>query len=316
MKITKQLVAIVLLASLFTACKQTDFKKTKEGFPYKVYSDGKGEKINPGDFVSLHRTMKIKDSILQTTYGTPPQILPIPKDSSIKGNDLAEILLEARKGDSIEIIQAVDSIIRQNPQAAQDPFLLSKKGQNIVYVFKVEDVYKSEDAAQAAFEKQNIEAFGKQPGIAEQRKKDEAALEEYLKAHNIQAQRTPWGAYVQIIEPGTGPKPKYGQFVQLRYTGKDLNGKVFDSNNKPGGQLYPIQIGGGGAIIGFEDAVRQLSKGAKANIYIPSVVAYGERGNPPVIQPNQNLMFEIEVVDITDSRPAPSTPGMADSARK
>jgi FKBP-type peptidyl-prolyl cis-trans isomerase len=80
--------------------------------------------------------------------------------------------------------------------------------------------------------------------------------------------------------------------------------------------LLPLQIGGGGTIPGFEDGVKQLSKGAKANLYIPSVVAYGAQGRPPVIQPNQNLVFEIEVVDVTDNRPAPPTAPMPDSATK
>lgn len=313
MKITKQLFAVVLLASLVTACKQTDFKKTKEGFPYKVYSDGKGEKINPGDFVSYHITQKIGDSVLQSSYGNPPLFAPIPKDS-VQANPLSALLIEARKGDSILIKQPVDSLLKRNPQLAQDPFLSKKKGQELATIVKVVDVYKTEDAAQTAFESQNIEAFNKQPGIAEQRQKDNAEIEQYLKAHNIQAQRTPWGSYIQIIDSGAGPKPKYGQFAMVRYTGKDLNGKVFDSNNKPGGQLLPLQIGGGGSIFGFEDAVKQLHQGAKANIYIPSVVAYGAQGRPPMIQPNQNLVFEVELVNVTDSRPGQTTMPATDSS--
>jgi FKBP-type peptidyl-prolyl cis-trans isomerase len=310
MKITKHLVAIVLLASLFSACKQTDFKKTKEGYPYKIFSDGKGEKIMPGYFVSLHQTIKLGDSILQTTYGGQPQFLPLPKDTAGgKGNDLTAMLLQAHKGDSILIKRPVDSIIRQNPQAA-DPFLLSKKGQFISYVFKVVDVFKTQDEAMAVMEKQSMDAFNNDPQIKAQRTKDEAAIEAYLKANNIQTQRTPWGDYIQIITPGTGPKPKNGQFAMLRYTGKDMSGKVFDTNNKPGAQLLPVQVGAGGTIPGFDDAVKTLSKGTKANVYIPSVLAYGAQGRPPVIQPNQNLVFELEVVDVTDQRPAPQMPPM------
>ena len=306
MKVTKHLFSVALLAVLFTACKQTDFKKTKEGFPYRVFSSGSGEKIQPGNIVSYHITQKLKDSVLQTSYGNPPMFAPIPKDSAAS-NPLAALLIEAKKGDSIEVKQPVDSLLKKNPRLAEDPLLSKNKGQELITLIKVVEVYKTEDEAQAAFEKQNIEAYNKQPGITEQRKKDEASIDEYLKANNIQAQRTPWGSYIQVINPGSGPKPKYGQFAMVKYTGKDLTGKVFDTNNKPGAQLLPVQVGAGGSIIGFEDAVRQLSKGAKANIYIPSFIAYGPQGRPPVIQPNQNLVFELEVVDITDQRPAPPT---------
>lgn len=308
---------VASIATIFTACKQLDFKKTKDGFPYKLYSAGSGEKIVPGDFVSLHRTIKIKDSVLQTTYGSVPQILPIPKDSSIKGSDLVDMLMGAHKGDSLQINQPIDSILRKNPEAAKDPLIANNKGKDIVYIFKVADIYKKEDDAVSAMEKQNIQSYNQQPGIAQQRKKDEAEIEQYLNANNIKADRTPWGGYVQVLNPGAGPKPKLGQFSMLRYVGKDLKGNIFDATEKHGGQLLPLQIGAPGSIIGFEDGVKQLSKGAKANLYIPSVIAYGQQGNPPVIQPNQNLVFEIEVVDITDRRPSPQMPPMPkDTARK
>lgn len=310
MKRTSHLFVLALLALGFTACKQTEFKKTKDGFPYKIFSSGKGEEIKPGYFVSVHRTSKIEDSLLETSYGNAPQFLPIPKDSSTAGggNELMKILLEARKGDSIQINQPIDSILSKNPQAAQDSFIVSNKGKNLVTIFKVVDVFKTEEEAQAAFEKQNIEAYNKRPGITEQRKKDEAAIETYLREKNIKAERTPWGAYVQVVEPGSGPKPKYGQYMMLRYTGTDMTGKEFDSNNKPGAELLPVQLGGGGSIIGFEDALKNLSKGAKANVYIPSFIGYGAEGRPPVILPNQNLIFNIEVVDITETQPAPPAP--------
>lgn len=315
MKVTKSLFAVAALSVLFTACKQTDFKKTKEGFPYKVFSAGSGEKIAPGNVVSYHITQKLKDSVLQTSYGNPPMFAPIPKDSATS-NPLSALLIEAKKGDSIQINQPVDSLIKKNPRLAEDPFLSKKKGQDLITIVKIVEVYKTEAEAQEAFEKQNIQSYNQQPGIAEQRKKDEVAIEEYLKANNVQAQRTPWGAYIQVLTPGSGPKPKYGDFSMVKYTGKDLSGKVFDSNNKPGGQLLPLQIGTGGSIIGFEDAVRQLSKGAKANVYIPSFIAYGAQGRPPVIQPNQNLLFEVEVVDITDKRPMPQSAPMPDSTTR
>src|SRR5947209_3163155 len=116
MKLTKQIFSIAIMAILMSACKNTDFKKTPEGFPYKVYSDGKGEKIVKGNVVSFHVTEKLKDSILETTYGGIPQVIPIPKDSVTQS--LAKILLEARKGDSIRILQPIDSILKNNPRAA------------------------------------------------------------------------------------------------------------------------------------------------------------------------------------------------------
>ena len=294
MKLTRQILAVALLAFLMVACKNgTDYKKSKEGFPYKVFTSGSGEKIIAGNVVRYHLTNKLEDSLLGSSYGTPARWLGIPKTGEQTG--LALMLLEARKGDSILVIQPVDSILAKTPQASQDSFLLKNKGKSLKTYVKVVEVYKDENAAQAVFDKEN--------------------QENYLKTNNISTTKSPWGTYVQVIQPGTGEKPKTGQFVMLRYTGKLLTGEEFDSNNKPGAPLLPMQAGAGGTIIGFEDGVKQLSKGAKANIYIPSVIGYGAQGMPPKIGPNQNLMFEIEVVDITDNPPAPPTLPQGDSPR-
>ena len=310
MKRTKQIFSVALLALVLVACKNTDYKKTKEGFPYKVFSSGSGEKITAGNVVRYHLTNKLEDSLLGTSYGSPARWLGIPKTGEQTG--LALMLLEARKGDSILIIQPVDSIIAKTPQAAQDTFLTRNKGKNLNTYVKVVEVYKDETAAQEVFDKENMETYFKDPAMAEQRTKDVAELETYLKTNNINTTKTPWGAYVQVVTPGNGAKPKGGQFVSLRYTGKLMNGEEFDSNNKPGAPLFPMQVGAGRAIIGFEDGVKQLSKGAKANIFIPSVIGYGAQGMPPKIAPNQNLIFEVEVVDISDAPPAvpapPTTP--------
>ena len=313
MKLTKQILSIALLAFVMVACKNTDYKKTKEGFPYKVFSTGSGEKITAGNVVRYHLTNKLEDSLLGTSYGSPARWLGIPKTGEQTG--LALMLLEARKGDSIMVIQPVDSIIAKTPQAAQDSFLMRNKGKSLKTYVKVVEVYKDEASAQQVFDKENMETYFKDPVMAQQRTKDAAELESYLKANNITTSKTPWGTYVQLLTPGAGPKAKAGQYVSLRYTGKLMNGEEFDSNNKPGAPLLPVQIGAGGTIIGFEDGVKQLSKGAKANIYIPSVVGYGAQGMPPKIAPNQNLVFALEVVDITDAPPAPPTMPQVDSTR-
>ena len=315
MKRTKPFLVIALAALGMTACKHTDFKKTKEGFPYKVFGDSKGELIVPGNVVRYHMTQKLEDSLLGTSYGTPARWMDLPKQG--EQNGMGKLLLEAHQGDSILIVQPVDSMLKSNPQLAQDSFLVSKKGKNINTIIKVVEVFRDADAAQAAFEKESIETFYKDPANLKQKAIDDAAITGYLKTANVTNPiHTPWGVYVQSIAPGTGQKAKMGQFMLVRYTGKDLTGKVFDSNDKPGGQLLPVQIGAGGTIPGFQDGLRQLSKGQKATLYIPSVVGYGAQGNPPVIQPNQNLIFDIEVVDITDKAPAPPTMPQRDTTRK
>jgi len=314
MKATKQILGVMLIALAITACKNTDYKKTKDGFPYKVFSDGKGEKVVPGSVIRYYITNKLDDSLLGTSYGGPAQWLPIPKDGSEK--DKMQFFLEARKGDSILLIQPIDSILAKNPQAGADSFLVKNKGKQIKTYIRITEVYKDEATAREIMEKESITNFYNDPQIKQQKAKDDAELETYLKSKGITTKKTPLGTYVQTLTPGNGQLPKNGEFSMVRYTGKDLNGNIFDTNNKPDGQLLPVQIGGGGVIPGFGEGIKQLSKGEKAILYIPSVIGYGAQGNPPKIAPNQNLMFEIEVVDITDKQPGMPPMPLPDSTRK
>lgn len=299
MKVSKQIfgAAIVALASL-AACKNTDFKKTKDGMPYRVIGEGKGDKIVPGNVLRIHVTTRLGDSLLGTSYGQDPQRVTIPKDGP--NMEMFRIFLDAHKGDSILLLQPVDSILAKNPMVGRDSMLLANKGKNIETVIKVVDVYKDEATI-----------------AGQQKAKDEAAIEKYLKEKNIQTKRSPKGTYVQTLVAGNGTLPKPGQALLVRYTGKLLNGREFDSNNKPGAELLTVPIGGGGVIPGFEDGLAQLSKGEKAVLYIPSSLGYGAQA-PPAIGPDQNLIFEIEVVDIRDQQQQPQNLPMpkADSAKK
>lgn len=84
----------------------------------------------------------------------------------------------------------------------------------------------------------------------------------------------------------------------MHYVGKHLSGEVFDQGT------MPVQIGVSQVVFGFMEGVSQLSKGEKARVYIPSALAYGSQGSPPKIQPNEPLIFELEVLDISDKEPA------------
>ena len=172
-------------------------------------------------------------------------------------------------------------------------------------------------------EKEAIASFYKDSATSAQKPKDEAVIEAYLKANNITAKRTPWGGYLQTVTPGNGVKPKLGQFLQVRYKGKLLNGEEFDSNTKPGQPPMQMQLGVTNLIIGFNDALQQMSKGEKAIVYLPSVIGYGAQGGQPnaqgvqVIKPNDNLIFELELLDVADKQAPPPPPTQPqDTTRK
>ena len=142
----------------------------------------------------------------------------------------------------------------------------------------------------------------------EQIKKDDKVIAEFLAKNKISASKTALGVYVAVENPGAGVKPVAGQQVSVKYTGMNFEGTKFDSNvDTSFGHVDPyiFVIGQQGSIPGFEDAVKQLSKGGKLKAYIPSALAYGAQGSPPRIKANESLIFEIELLDITTPKPQP-----------
>ena len=99
-----------------------------------------------------------------------------------------------------------------------------------------------------------------------------------------------------VTEAGNGEKPEVGKPVTMHYTGKLLDGTVFDSSverNEP----FQFILGVGQVIPGWDEGVQLMSKGEKGVLYIPYYLGYGERQAGEKIAPFSNLMFEVELID-------------------
>ena len=98
-----------------------------------------------------------------------------------------------------------------------------------------------------------------------------------------------------MLQQGTGAKPLAPSNVKVHYTGMFLDGKVFDSSVQRG---ETIDFGLNQVIKGWTEGVQLMPEGSKYKFYIPSQLAYGERGAGGVIPPNADLIFEIELIMI------------------
>lgn len=123
-----------------------------------------------------------------------------------------------------------------------------------------------------------------------QKEVKEKALKEFLNAKT-----TPSGLKYIVLQEGTGNKPVATSNVKVHYTGMFLDGKVFDSSVQRG---ETIDFGLNQVIKGWTEGVQLMSEGSKYKFYIPSNLAYGERGAGGVIPPNADLIFEIELIKI------------------
>lgn len=131
--------------------------------------------------------------------------------------------------------------------------------------------------------------------------------EEFLSANRTKegVVSLPSGLQYKILREGTGPKPAPADTVTVNYRGTLLNGTEFDSSYKRG---QPATFNVTGIIKGWTEALELMPVGSKWRLVIPSDLAYGSSGRPPVIGPNSTLVFEVELVSI---QPKPAAPAPA-----
>ncbi|HYG38900.1 MAG TPA: FKBP-type peptidyl-prolyl cis-trans isomerase [Cytophagales bacterium] len=103
------------------------------------------------------------------------------------------------------------------------------------------------------------------------------------------------GLQYQVIKEGTGPTPVLSDRVKVHYHGTLIDGTVFDSSVDRG---EPVTFAVNAVIPGWTEALQLMKVGSKYKVFIPSELAYGERGAPPVIGPNSTLIFDIELLGI------------------
>ena len=109
----------------------------------------------------------------------------------------------------------------------------------------------------------------------------------------------PDGLQYKVLTEGKGPKPSATDTVTVNYRGTLLNGKEFDSSYKRG---EPASFSVGGVIKGWTEALQLMPVGSKWQLFIPSDLAYGDRGAGGDIGPGATLIFEVELLSIGEQK--------------
>ena len=130
-----------------------------------------------------------------------------------------------------------------------------------------------------------------------QAEKNKKAGEEFLAANKKKEgiHVTESGLQYKIIKKGSGKKPKATDTVEVHYKGTLINGEVFDSSY---GRGEPTTFPVNRVIKGWQEALTLMSEGSKWEIYVPSDLAYGEKGAGGKIGPNETLIFEVELLKV------------------
>ncbi len=136
-----------------------------------------------------------------------------------------------------------------------------------------------------------------QAAAAAAAKVNEEAGKSYLEANakRPEVKTTASGLQYEVLTEGTGAQPAPGDQVKVHYTGRLIDGTVFDSSVERG---EPATFGVTQVIPGWVEALQLMKAGSKWRLHIPSTLAYGPQGAGGVIGPNATLIFDVELLEV------------------
>ncbi len=301
----KKVISLLVLAWCFSitfAQNFSDSQKDPTGLKYKfIVKNDKGAQPKIGDMVTvvayyktLHSgsldTQSPKDTIFFDSRKSPtPYVFPL-MESTYPG-DIYQGLRMMRVGDSANFIISADSLFLSTFRVKKLPAYV-KPGSFVGFFVKMTKIQPKEEfqkEMQAKFEAES-KMTAKQSAI------DDSILAAYVKKNNYNVKPGKSGLYYIETKEGTGPLPETGKTMKVQYTGKLLDGTVFDSSV---GRAEPFSfpLGKNRVIRGWDEGIAKMKKGGKAILLIPSRLGYGG-GSMGKIPANSILIFEVELIDI------------------
>lgn len=252
-----------------TSCgrEYPDYQHTDDGLYYRfIEIDTSRPLPQQGDFLKLSMDCYSNDSLVysSTLNGEYPRI---QMKASDKGDILHGLAL-MHEGDSASFIVKEDERMRYE-----------------VRLLQIQTKEELEAEVEALF--------------GELKAKSDQDFQSYLAENQICIKPTEQGVYYWTTRPGTGRRPAAGDLVTVHYEGRFLNGSVFDSIYRAD-STFSFLLGSGYVIPGWEAIVPLMRVGERATLLIPYQMAYGDL-SVGMIPPYSNLVYDIEIQDVTDS---------------
>ena len=296
-KLTLGLLVMGLLANGIFAQTKPDstFKHTARGVLYHIFSSADTMKIKLTDVITFQVIEKTdKDSVLYSSFdkGVPIKIQVQPARNI---DDLMDIFPLMKENDSALVKVPTDSIFKDI--TTPRPLFLPA-GSYIDFFVKITKVQSLNDAIAE-----------RNAALAQMKAAEAPGIAKYIADHKLVVKTTLSGLKYVITKPSLKAKPLKGDTVFVNYTGRLVDGTVFDSSiqadalagglNQPGRVYEPLKfvLGHGEVIPGWDEGLLLINTGAKATFVIPSALAYGANGNQG-IDPYSPLVFDIELVKI------------------
>jgi len=278
-------VATCTLALVFAACgdkKFKGYKKTDSGLYYKITTkNDKGKTPKEGDYLSMIVSF---DADFDSTLVFPSrEIQDLLSPSAFKG-DIFEAYSLLKEGEEGEFYIKADSFC-------------------IYFMGGLPPTVKPEDLLHFKIQLKEIKtaeemAIKQQEYLKEKAEEEMSILEKYLEEQKITEKPTASGMYFIEKVKGKGAKAENGKNVEVHYTGRLLDGRIFDSSE--GKDPHSFQLGAGQVIKGWDEGIALMREGGKATLIIPSALAYGD-GNG-MLPPYATLVFDVELVKVSNAK--------------
>lgn len=289
----------LLFASIMSSCTEKSpypgYEKNQNGLYYKFFTQNEGALPQQGDLLEMFFSCTVNDTMV--VIPATPNVFKL--EAPLFAGDIFEAMSMMHKGDSASFIVNIDSTFKtffRRPSLPEE----FKSTDVMRFEMRMDDFYPESEYVQRMAlkvkEMNDERADNLKATYPEETAQAAEALSNYLAKNNVITEPLESGLIYVVTEQGTGEKPAVGQMVQMHYTGKLLDGTVFDSSVERG-QPFSFPLGVGRVIPGWDEGVQLMSKGEKGVLYIPYYLGYGEHGAGEQIPPYANLVFEVELID-------------------
>ena len=247
---------------------------TETGLYFKSLKEGRGPLATKGDLVTVEFNMSTLDGtqIFSTEETGEPVFFELGQPFDTEGMNQA--LLKMKEGGKARVIIPSSLAFGERGRGGMVP----------PYTTLISEL-------------ELVKIQSKEEYDSQQHLGETGQIEKYLNENGITEKPTASGLYYVEREKGAGPQPKAGDKVKVWYTGKLLDGTVFDASSNRN-QAFEFPLGQGRVIKGWDEGIALMNQGGKATLIIPSNLGYGERGSGQRIPPFSPLVFEVELQEV------------------
>lgn len=291
---------LVAGTAMMFACKseeKKEYQNLSEGLSYMIEKENPdGQQVQEGDVLVGEMTITFENDTLYDTKGKAQRIATADPNWQLK---VGEGLTKMHVGEVASFALDADYLAKYLNSEEMPKGYQAGKGQKIYYKINLQDIVTNEEILQ--------EQSNKEANLMQRKQEEANDILNYIKENNIKETATEDGIYIVVKKKGNGPKVSLGKQVTVNYTGRLLDGTIFDSSVESDartGNIYDsrrkyepftFKMGAGEVFPGWDKSLMDQTVGSVLQLIIPSRQAYGAKENSriPAFSP---LVFDIEIV--------------------